>query len=221
MSLLLYGVVECAPGLVTGSVGVADQPLTAIDGGGLVALVSEHDETPAPTEDTLWSYEQVLEEQMARAALLPARFGSLFAEVEPIKTALRERRPEFEAGFDRVRGAVELAVRVTLQAPANEEVPPGSGGGREYLMARVRRSQAAGELRSTLQSWLDPLARASRYGTSAQLAQALTAAYLVDRERVREFTRRVTELQDHLGPVGLSCTGPWPPYSFAGGREDG
>jgi Gas vesicle synthesis protein GvpL/GvpF len=41
------------------------------------------------------------------------------------------------------------------------------------------------------------------------------AAYLVDQEVVGAFAERVGNLNATLGNLKLSCTGPWPPYSFA------
>ena len=42
-------------------------------------------------------------------------------------------------------------------------------------------------------------------------------AYLVDEEAVEPFQELVRDLESELGHVQLACTGPWPPYSFAGG----
>jgi hypothetical protein len=49
----------------------------------------------------------------------------------------------------------------------------------------------------------------------------LSAAYLVDRERVDSFRARVEELGEEIDGAAVVCTGPWPPYSFTsfGGDE--
>ena len=46
--------------------------------------------------------------------------------------------------------------------------------------------------------------------------RAFRASYLVDVERVDAFATRVDGLAEELGSE-VSCTGPWPPYSFVGG----
>jgi hypothetical protein len=45
-------------------------------------------------------------------------------------------------------------------------------------------------------------------------AEALRAAYLVERGAVRGFTRLVARLDERHPELRLLCTGPWPPYSF-------
>jgi hypothetical protein len=46
---------------------------------------------------------------------------------------------------------------------------------------------------------------------------AVNAAFLVERERIDEFSRAVTELGHELaGRVKLRYVGPLPPYSFTG-----
>jgi hypothetical protein len=46
--------------------------------------------------------------------------------------------------------------------------------------------------------------------------ELLRAAYLVDREAVASFSARVQEIQDGNPHLRITCTGPWPPYSFTG-----
>jgi hypothetical protein len=46
--------------------------------------------------------------------------------------------------------------------------------------------------------------------------EVLRAAYLVDREAVGEVARLIAELDRDHDELHLLCTGPWPPYSFAG-----
>jgi hypothetical protein len=222
MSLLLYGFAQCEPDAVKPSTGVASQPVVAIGDRGLVALVSEHDAPPGVTEATLWSYEQVLEEQMSHHPVLPARFGSFFEGAAPIELVLSERGLELEAGFALVNGAVELSVRA-ISAPAETAVDGRveSGSGRAYLIGRVRRSQDARRLAGVLGARLNVLARASRYQTLTAPDILVSAAYLVERGRIDDFTGRISDLQAEVDPVDLTCTGPWPPFSFSDASGDG
>jgi hypothetical protein len=47
---------------------------------------------------------------------------------------------------------------------------------------------------------------------------AFRGAYLVDARSVDTFAARVEDLAEELGGE-VSCTGPWPPYSFVAGAE--
>ena len=43
--------------------------------------------------------------------------------------------------------------------------------------------------------------------------------YLVARGRAGTFRERVEELDGELGDAEITCTGPWPPYSFSQAPE--
>jgi hypothetical protein len=65
----------------------------------------------------------------------------------------------------------------------------------------------------------EPLARGARAETVAQVnrpGELLRAAYLVDRGAARAFSARVAKIQEESPRLRISCTGPWPPYSFVG-----
>jgi gas vesicle protein GvpL/GvpF len=61
---------------------------------------------------------------------------------------------------------------------------------------------------------LGELARAS---TARNTKAGIAAAYLVAAGDVESFAATVRTLQDEHPALDLSCTGPWPPYSFVGG----
>src|SRR4051812_25408198 len=92
--------------------GLHDSPLQAIEGAGLSAIVSEHEDLRLEAgEDELWTHEQVVEDAMNDGAVLPMRFVSSLADESAVITALRKGRQGYRRALDRVRGAVELAVR--------------------------------------------------------------------------------------------------------------
>jgi hypothetical protein len=60
------------------------------------------------------------------------------------------------------------------------------------------------------------LARASTQQAGRGAHELLRSAYLVDRAAVQSFVDSVGDLQQANPHLRLLCTGPWPPYSFAG-----
>ena len=178
-------------------------PVRAVAAAGLSALCTPAD-TRELTREALWRREELLEELMAGRDLLPVRFGTVVADERAAERALAERRDELAAGLDRVRGAVELALRVHSEEPDG----PQASSGRDYLSARSRRAEAARELH-------EPLAAIARESTVLRGEELLRAAYLVDRAAVDEFVAAVRRLQHERPRLALLCTGPWPPYSFA------
>jgi Gas vesicle synthesis protein GvpL/GvpF len=163
-----------------------EPPLRAVRCGRLSAVCAPA-EPGEVTADALWRREALLERLMDDRDLLPVRFGTLVPDESAAQRALEERREELAASLDRVRGAVELAVRVQ--------------GDERDLRARAR----------ALRDVHEPLAALARDSAVKPARELLRAAYLVERDAVDGFVAAVQELQ---GAYAILCTGPWPPYSF-------
>ncbi len=210
MSLVLYAVSDAAD---CDGAGLHGAPLRPVPESGLVAVVSAHD-TPrlrAGAAD-LWAYEEVMERLMAERTILPMRFGTVLADEGQVREVLRERRAELAAGLERVRGAIELAVRAGWREPE----PPATrhDTGTAYMLDRVALHRRARELADRL----DPLAALAREIRSRLVDRAehpVLGAYLVERALTGEFADRVRDLDQRHPDMELVCTGPWPPYSFS------
>jgi Gas vesicle synthesis protein GvpL/GvpF len=219
MSLLLYGVIEADGGSVSG-VGLEHRQLHTVVEGPLAAIVTEHEGAPPePAIDVLQEYEQTVRSLMNSGAILPARFGSVLADESTVRALLRRRRRDLLARLRRVRGAVELALRASWRGAAvKSPVGPATGplSGTSYLRERLELRQSARRVASELDP-LSAVARSSRRTIAPATDLPVTEAHLVERDRVREFVALVRQLDDRLDDVELTCTGPWPPYSFAEG----
>jgi hypothetical protein len=198
--------------------GLHGAPLRAIADGPLEAIYSEHAVAPEPDEKLLWAHEQVVEDLMESTNILPMRFGSTVESREALVGLLKERREEFMASLERVRGAVELSVRAQLpvaadpdkRAPSAWQSQPGTA----YLLERARRQHRSEDAAELIHRPLAALARTSAPKPGVGGPGAFKAAYLVDEESVEAFGERVGELNSTLADTKVSCTGPWPPYSF-------
>jgi Gas vesicle synthesis protein GvpL/GvpF len=180
-------------------------PLRAVKSDGLTALCAPAERREL-TAEVLWEHEAVVEALMEERDLLPMRFGTLVEDDEAAVRALEERREELRNSLDRVRGAVELAVRAEANAPKDN--PPAGTTGAEYIRAKAHRKEAARMLH-------EPLAFLARESVVQPGPELLRAAYLVDREAVESFVGLVRRLQETHDGLRVLCTGPWPPYSFA------
>lgn len=188
------------------------------------AVVSEHARAPEkPSEDDLWAHERVVEELMDRATVLPMRIDGAVADEATLEAILEERRREFEALFDRVRGAVELGVRARLSDHAEEEGSESGeagdegergGPGTTYLLERARNRRRVADVATHIHEPLAALSRRSARLWVSTTPRLFKAAYLVDRDRVEAFRARVDVLDSELDGQ-IACTGPWPPYSFS------
>jgi hypothetical protein len=217
--LYVYAITDFSfPGTAAG--GLHGAPLLALESGPLRALVSEHAVAPEPDEDLLWVHEQVVEELMESATILPMRFGSIVDGREALLAMLEQRRDEFIASLERVRGAVELSVRAQLPsvpepAGAESRLTRHFGPGTTYLLERARHQRRSEDAAELIHRPLAALARQSVQKAPRGDPHAFKAAYLVDDGLLETFAERVESLNATLGDAKVSCTGPWPPYSFA------
>ena len=209
MTVLVYGIAE-GGGAAIKDAGLQSRPLRGVRAGPLVAMVSDHDESPPRSVETLWEYEEIVERLAAGHSMVPARFGSLLRDDEAVLEMLHAKHEMLLAVLGRTRGAVELALRATWDRPPE----PTAQTGTEYLRARLDLRQRAREIAAELTP-LGELSRASRCALPARQDDPLRCAYLVDRQQVPDFTASLQQLDDRLAGVDLVCTGPWPPYSFA------
>ncbi len=172
---------------------VENAALSAAGAGRLAAVWAPADDArPEVTIDGIRHHEAIVEALMADRDLLPMRYGTRVADVAAAARLLIERREELAGALGRVRGTVELAVRVAAASDAASDPARALATIHRPLAARARattcRPRAGGDL--------------------------LRGAYLVDRDAVEAFARGVRELQAAHPDLRILCTGPWPPYSF-------
>lgn len=206
--------------------GLDGLPLRVVESGPVEAIYSEHEVVPEPDEDLLWAHEQVVEGLMKDWTLLPMRFASTVDEPQALALMLEQRRDEFLVALERVQGAIELSVRAQLSSEEEEEtgeqlsIAPGGGPGTAFLFERARRHRHAESLVDLIHQPLALLARRSLLKPRHGSPREFKAAYLVEKGMVEDFGRRVSRLNATLGDVRVSCTGPWPPYSFVEEEDD-
>jgi hypothetical protein len=197
-------------------------PLKLVPIDGLAAVCTPASEADVSPE-TLWRHEDVVEALMADRDLLPVRFGTRLEDEAAVARAVEDRHDELAAALDRVRGAVELSVRVAASgarpggvaaAGGSGTAPADAGSGAEYLRVRAQAEARSESIAGALHEPLAALARASVEGRPRP-PELFRAAYLVDRDAVAPFTAEVARLEKANPGMSILCTGPWPPYSFA------
>ncbi len=221
--LYVYGV---------GSSAAAPDAAARVDNG-LIAIVSEpvaafarwaSSAEVVPSEDALWRHEAMCEALMEHGPLLPARFGTTFANEGDVMLALRAREDALSDALARVANRVELGIRAVLVERADAGTSASgdtASPGRAYLERRRALEQERSAAAATIHAALAPLAADSTRRQVATPYGVLTASYLVDRADMGTFRREVEALEAGLPAVRIVCTGPWPPYSFVNGEPVG
>jgi Gas vesicle synthesis protein GvpL/GvpF len=210
--IYLYAIAEAVEALppVAGIHGAPIRRLTIED---VDLVVSEHDGLPPAGEEAVLAHARVVEHVVACSdAVLPVRFGRAFADDRALEEAVSRQLGALKAALTRVRGCVELGVRV-VGRERSPSLPAESG--RAYMEARLVDREATAKLARELHEPLERLARSSTSTVSATPRLMLSAAYLVAPDDVEAFRTRVGELEAAHRDLEIVCTGPWPPYSFA------
>jgi hypothetical protein len=222
--MYLYAITDRPEMPLPSGPGLEDAALRNLAYRGIAAVVSPLTTAVMPlTEDNLWRHEAVVEVLMADRAVLPMCFGTVLDNEAAVQAVLATHYADFVASLDRVRGRVELGLRVLwnseFRIPKSEIRNLNSG--RAYLMARLEEERQARAWRERAEALAEelhaPLARLAAESTQQVLIThrlLLTAAYLVERDRVTAFQREVEALSAAYPALRFLCTGPWPAYSF-------
>ena len=207
--------------------GMYDQPTELLLINDIGIAISRHSGCIfTPTADHVYRHEHVVEALMKDRAVLPARFGTTFREEHDIQHLISVKTEVIRAALDRVRGCVELGVRVLVSSAQVHDPPEpapamNQNSGRAWMLARLDRERKTERdrlvdqaLATSLHEPLTALARDAclRLHPDRFL---MTAAYLVPRDRTDDFATEVQSLASKHPQLRLLCTGPWPPYNFA------
>ena len=188
--------------------------LQLVPHGDLAAVCAPAGDGGEATAELLWRHERVVEALMEDRDLLPVRYGTQVPDEDAAVKALDANHDRLIESLARVRGAVEIAVRVLDADPQPVSPAEMPTTGTAYLRAK------AGQMRvhdDALRAVHEPLSAVSRAQTTRPVGlpgELLHAAYLVDHDAVQEFSSVVERLQKDHPTWRLTCTGPWPPYSF-------
>ena len=254
----LYGITRC--GMAAGS-AVDVGPIELLELAGVAAVVRRVPLTDfgdavlqkrlaneSELESMVRGHNGVIEAIHARQAILPARFGMVYAHVADIVAVLQSASDLLLRELDRLAECDEWAVHlyadrsivrgdVALGSPAIRRLGEQAAvarPGRAYFLERQLRheleSATAQQLTDIAQSAFERLSGSSIAALSngsgavadtTDEVEILRAAFLVAREAAASFATEVTAAADLSAGLRIECTGPWPPYSFVTGGEHG
>lgn len=237
MSLYVYcigdGLRESA---FEGLTGVGRVPVRVQELGTLAAVVSESvEEGAVVNEENLLAHNRVNAAALAVTTPLPFRFGTRTA-AERLAEYVSSNETALATALARVRGRVEMSVKLmgkaeveaeaevsdTLRSLETSAEPGAKGAGTAFLLKKRREflgtedaRRRAEEAAAWLAAGVGELARETAERLSMTKSLLVSAAHLVERERVAEYRVRLRTLAAERGNLRLLTSGPWPPYSFS------
>lgn len=228
--------------------GVADRQAFAfrgMDGAEVYALVDDGiaaivSDAPVqrlrPERRKLAAHHDVLKQLMADHATLPMSFGLVADGVDAVRRILRLNRPAFRDQLDRVRGKVEMGLRVVWDVPNIFEyaivVHPELGELRDHLFRGGR--EPSQDEKIELGRLFDRCVTADREEYAEKVnrilqnrcaeivtnpprneREVMNLACLVDRDRQRDFEQGVIEAAKFFdNNFAFDFNGPWPAHNF-------
>jgi len=229
--LYLYALVRAKATLPEPGPGLEDVPTSWLVHSDMAALVTAFSSAAVPASSAnVWRHEELVEAVMATQCVLPVRFGTVFTDEAALHAALALCYGQLVADLDRLQGRVEMAVRVlwehgeetaTESRPVSQVTAAGPMTGRAYMLARLQEEQHNTALRQqaegVAQEIHQPLAHMAVDSQRRILVTPrllLTAAYLIDQDKIQDFQQQVRLIGTERPELRLLCTGPWPAYSF-------
>ena len=223
----VYAVTDAAapPGAVTGIEGARVEVVAV---GDLHVATTQHSAGALPAStDAILAHAGVCDElQQHGCTVLPVRFGARYTDEAALRQAVAERAEGFADALRHVRGRVEVGVRVAAATDPEEGQPapsPSPSSGAAYLQRRAVEEQRREASKAAAQAVADEIHELLRgcavdAATKVQATPGLllSAAYLIPADQVSSFADTVAQVSRRRSDLQLLCTGPWPPYHFAG-----
>ena len=146
------------------------------------------------------------------ACVLPVRFGEEPDDDRELARTVAERSSELRRSRDRVRGCVEVGLRVSGTESRGRPVASGAAYMHALRSVELERRRTIGGLHAELSG----LARETRVEPSIAAGSGFAAAYLVERDELAAMRDRTAAFAAANPQLSVLATGPWAPYSFVG-----
>jgi len=208
MPLLLYCMIEAELQVAPPSQGVQEADVEQVCDAGLCCFYSQIERfasDPASAKASALRFHEVVSFVFGHAAVVPFRFPTLVADVNELTSHLRAHAAEYRDALVRLRGMVQMEVRIASGAP-----DPSRQSGAQYLhdrrehLAELR--NAASHVRRTTQSVLAEW-------RERETNKGWRCYALVGRAQTGRFQEMVRSLKVAEG-LQLTVTGPWPATEF-------
>ncbi|MDQ6887555.1 MAG: GvpL/GvpF family gas vesicle protein [Gemmatimonadota bacterium] len=235
----VYCIIRLAKPREFGDVGIGEgaNRVYTVHHSDLAAVVSD---TPIviydPTRENVLAHEFVNETVMREFTVIPMSFGTVFRSEDDVSELLRSTYQAFNDVLDKMRDKIEFGLKVLWDRDkvianiekSNDEIRRlkdeiSRNAQSSTYFARMqlgRLVEAAIEDQGNafvadVHESLKRVAVASRSNKPIGDRMIMNAAFLVEREREKEFDERVKEIsRKYEELLTFKYTGPWPPYNF-------
>ncbi len=234
---------DIAPSLIEPATGVGGAQPRLIQSQDIAVVVSEFNGGTVPaSRENVSAHNGVVAHVLARTTPLPFRFGTLVS-ADRLQGYITSQRPALHESLRRVRGCVEMSVKVIWNVEAtkdgeliahgakteNDEVLDARSAAeavtlksgtaflsekRRGILGDERRRAQAEEIAAWLAGRLRDTVQESSVRVRPAESLVVAASHLVKRERLGEYRECVRRAREERGDLHFLTSGAWPPYSF-------
>ncbi len=227
--------VELPP--VYGNIGINGAAVYVISQGPLAAVVSDISEKKIrPERKNLAAHNVVIKRLMDEATVLPVAFGTIASSKKALLQILKHNSATFTEQLDRVRGKVELGLRVVLDVPNIFEYMVGRHPDlaelRDDMLARQHGPSQSDKIEmgrlfdhlltqdrelhsDTVIEVLGPRCVDIKQNPSREEKEVMHLACLVERGTQKAFEDGVFEAANRFdNNFSFDFNGPWAPHHF-------
>ena len=148
------------------------------------------------SDEEVEHHRKVVGQVMDEHSVLPVAYGMVFKNKKLIQVAVKAGYKAIKKSMKNVDNKVELGVKVILP----KDMPEWNG--------------KAEECKSDFMESLNCTAADSKELKLFSQRLVLNAAFLVDRDKIDEFSDGVDQLGNEYGSLKTQYSGPWSPYNF-------
>ena len=235
----VYGIIEAKQPLSFGRMGIggASAPVYTVNFQDIAAIVSKTSVYIFdPTRENALAHEHVIETVMKTHTIIPMSFGTVFRTDNDIREVLRSIYVSLKDVLKQMEGKLEFGLKVNWDRDRIiEELKDADEEIRRFHQEITRKhlqstyfarmqlgrmidkalSERSAQFVRDIYEALRGVCVASRDNKPIGEKMIMNAAFLVERDRERDFDATVNKIAKNYGELlNFKYTGPWPPYNF-------
>ncbi len=212
---------------------VASAPLALYEAAAIDARLRDIDWVGARASE----HEAIVEHAAALGTVVPMKLFTLFSTDERALDHVRKMKKSLDRVVERIAGCEEWGLRILFdearaaRAAAEEARSRKVSSGKDFLLRKkalddqrkstgVRAAERVDALYDQLAKMVKSAQRRAAPNRELSGRVLLDAVFLVPQPKVEDVKATVAETAEQLAAEGFDVTfsGPWPAYSFIGGR---
>ncbi len=233
----LYAITDTVEHPICGDIGINGAAVYAVSQGPVAAVVSDiTDKRIRPERKNLAAHHGVVKRLLEDTTVLPVAFGTIADSPQAVREILKKNSGAFVEQLDRVRGKVEMGLRVTWDVPNIFEYivnrHPELAALRDEVMGKQRGPSQEGKIEvgrlfdrlltqekerytETIMEVLDPHCVDIKQNRPRDEREVMHLACLVDRDAQKGFEDGVFEAAKRFDNYfAFDFNGPWAPHHF-------